>query len=432
MNGAGTATLAQPSIAASIREILGDGLALRVLVLCAAVAFLDGIDTQLIAGFAPVISTSLGIEISAFSVVFSAALLGMMIGSLVFGTLADRLGRKFIVLICILIFSAGTIATGFGNSLGYFIVLRFVTGLGIGGVLPNLLALTAEFAPPRSRVFVMNAMYCGYPLGGVAAGFFGSLVIEVIDWHLIFVFCGVLSLIFALPFLLFMPESKEVRTAGPQGPARDKVRVSGIFADGRAVPTLLLWFVMFMTLMIILFAVSWITALLVRNGTPVSQAIVYPAFFSLGGILGGLVIGGLMDRFSGARVLSAAMLLGALAMASMTVTIANPSLLFASTIVAGVAIAGGQIGLQSLAATLYPSSIRSTGVGWALAAGRIGSLIGPLIGGALIAAGWPSQSILSVMGIPAVLAALALYLLHRFMRAAQSIQVANKENPDVE
>lgn len=403
----------RPGMLENIREVWADRTAFKVLVLCAAVAFLDGVDTQLVAGFAPVISNAFGIKIAQFSLVFSAGLFGMMVGSLIFGSLADRFGRKLMIVASMLIFSGGTVATAFGGTLGYFVFIRFVTGLGIGGALPNLLALTAEYAPARARVFVMSAMYCGYPLGGVAFGLVGSLLVHAVAWHMAFLLCGLLSLLFALPVGLFLPESRELRSVRTAADPPAGSRIASLFSDGRAIQTLLLWAAMFMTLMIILFTVSWINALLVRNGVPISSAILYPAFFAFGGILGGVLIGGLMDRYPAERVLAIVLTIGAVALGSMFWTVNKPALLFVSTLIAGMMIAGGQIGLQSVAATLYPPAVRSTGVGWALGIGRIGSFIGPLIGGALLAVQWPSSAILAIMGIPALLAAVALILLER-------------------
>lgn len=403
------------------RDLTGHPPAARVLMLCSLVAFVDGVDTQTIASLAPLIARSLGIEPAGMGLVLSAGLLGMMIGSLLFGSLADRVGRKRMIVVSIAIFGGGTLATVLAQSSLQLIALRFLTGVGIGGAMPNLLALSAEYAPPRSRAFWMNLMYCGYPVGGVAVGFIGSAVVGVFDWRAIYTVCGVASLLLALPVQLLLPESREVGRGATAPSDQSRATVRRLFVHGRAATTLLLWLAMFLALMIIIFMVSWLTVLLTREGVPIARAVLYPSLFSLGGIAGSVAVGFIMDRSRPLRIVAFAMLAGSAALASIDVVMGRPVVMAISTFMVGFLVIGSQTGLQTVAATLYPPELRSTGIGWAIAIGRIGSIIAPMIGALLIAAHWSAPAVLATAALPALLACITIAALDRAAHRASGI-----------
>lgn len=393
----------------SLREQFSDHpLALRVLSICGLVALVDGIDTQMLASLAPRIVGSLDIQLAGFAPVFAAGLFGMMVGSLVCGSAADVLGRKRMIVASVIVFAIGTLATAFVETRVQLMAVRFVAGIGIGGALPNVLALAAEYSPPRSRALLMNMMFVGYPAGGVLAGVSGSMLVEYVDWRSLFIAAGAVSLVLAAPVIAFLPESREV---GRGVPGRRNgglgARIGALFAGGRAEATAFLWIANFLSLMVIVFMVTWLTALLTREAMPLSRAVLFPSLFSLGGILGAVSAGSAMDRARPLRILVYGMLAGAAALLSLRWTVGG-GLIGAAVFAAGFFVIGAQTGLQAVAATLYPGAVRATGIGWAMAMGRIGSVTGPLTGGVLLAASWSSPAILASMAVPTFLAAIAI------------------------
>ncbi len=403
--------------------------ALRVLLLCSLVVFVDGFDTQLIASLASLLAKSVKTDVAAFGPVFSVGLLGMMIGSILFGVAADRFGRKRMIIASVILFTAFTLCTVLVSTLNQLLLVRFLTGLGMGGALPNVLALSAEYAPPRSRSLMMNLMYCGYPLGGIAVGVISSALIDTMDWQDIYLIGGLTPLVLIVALIFLLPESREVRVRpDPAGvlvkSQPDPSPVSRLFTSGQAPMTLVLWTAMFMSLLVIMFMVSWLTAVLARSGIPVNRAVLFPSIFSLGGIVGSILMGFLMDRNHPLRALAFAFLAGGGALALFAVvSISDFWLLGLITCLAGLLIIGGQTGLQAFAATVYPPEARATGVGCAIGVGRVGSIVGPLVGGSMLRSGWAANNVFAAIAIPAVLAATAVAALASFHGRTRKIVV---------
>jgi MFS transporter, AAHS family, 4-hydroxybenzoate transporter len=410
-----------------------------LLLTCAAVLFLDGFDTQAIGYVAPALAKEWGLTKGALGPVFSAGLFGLMIGALIFGPLADRIGRKRIIIFSTLAFGIGTLATAFTGDVNTLLVIRFLTGLGLGGAMPNAVAMTSEFSPHRRRATMVMIMFCGFSVGAALGGLLAAALIPQFGWRSVFVVGGLAPLLLVPILMLRLPES--VRFLALTGRAHERVaqllgqinpkaafapgtqfvvhepRLAGIpvlhlFRDGRTLVTLLLWVVFFMSLLVLYFLSNWLPTVLNDLGASLSEAAAIGSMLQVGGVAGTFALGSIIDRFSFralALVYFAAVFavgaIGHLGHSVVFVTIA----IFA----AGFCIVGGQIAANALAATYYPTSVRATGVGWALGIGRVGSIVGPLVGGALLTAKWSTGSVFIAAATAALCAALAAFSLSR-------------------
>ncbi len=415
---------------------------IRLLLICAAVLFVDGFDTQAIGYVAPALVQDWNLPRAALGPVFSAGLFGLMIGALVFGPLADRLGRKKIILFSTVAFGLGTLATAFAGDSTTLLGLRFLTGLGLGGAMPNAVALTSEFSPQRRRATMVMAMFCGFSVGAALGGLIAAALIPQWGWRSVFVVGGLVPLLGAPLLALNLPESvrflaltkgmeqrvtKLLATAFPDRPIGSGVRfavtetrlpglpVAHLFGARRAGVTALLWVVFFMSLLDLYFLSNWLPTILNGLGASVSLSAVVGAMLQVGGVVGTLVLGRFIDRFS-FRALALTFLVAAFAVTA--IGYSGRSIGFATLAIfcAGFCIVGGQIAANALAATYYPTGLRSTGVGWALGIGRIGSIVGPLIGGELLRLHWQSESLFLAAAAPALCAALAAFGLSHVAR----------------
>ena len=412
---------------------------IRLLLACAAVLFLDGFDTQAIGYVAPDLARDWGLARGALGPVFSAGLFGLMIGALVFGPVADHIGRKKIIILSTAAFGIGTLATVFAQDITSLLVIRFLTGLGLGGALPNAVALTSEFSPHRRRATMVMAMFVGFSVGAALGGLIAAALIPAFGWRSVFLIGGIAPLILA-PFLaLRLPESVRFLALTGQADARvaellarvapsvrfppairfgiHEAKLAGLplahlFSEGRALATLVLWIVFFMSLLDLYLLSNWLPTVLNDLGASVSMAVAVGAMFQVGGVVGTFALGQFIDRFS-FRALSLTYLLAAVAVAAIGYSGQSIALATLAIFCAGFCIIGGQIAANALAATYYPTMVRSTGVGWALGIGRIGSIVGPLIGGILFARHVGAESLFLAAAVPALCASLAAFALIR-------------------
>ena len=382
-----------------------EGASLRAVILCALVIALDGFDAQSIAYVAPSITADWGLKPAAFGTVFSSGLLGLTIGALLLSPAADRFGRKPLILISVLLFGVFSLATASSQTIGQLTLYRLATGIGLGGAMPNLVALTSEHAPARLKSTLVMLMFCGFPLGSVAAGFVSAPLIAGFGWSGVFIVGGVLPLLL-LPVLFFAltePPAAARRVATKGSPLPE------LFRHGRAGMTVLLWTAFFMNLLVMYFLVNWLPSLLRGAGLSLTVAILSSTLLNLGGVVGALVLGRFLDRYNPYRILGAVYASAALSIVFLAASGASATLLLTAAALAGVGIVGSQIGLNAVCAQLYPAAIRATGIGWALGIGRIGSILGPLLGGVLLDRGFEAHAILLTAALPAALAALAVF-----------------------
>jgi AAHS family 4-hydroxybenzoate transporter-like MFS transporter len=407
-------------------------LQLNAIALCSLVLLLDGFDTQAMGFLVPPIAEELGIPLSAFGPVLSAGLFGLMIGAMSAGPIADRWGRRSAIIVSSLVFGAFSLLTPLADSIGELVALRLLTGLGLGGAMPNAVALASEYAPKRLQAFLVPGIFAGMAGGAVLASLVGGALIPVWGWRSVFVVGGILPIALALLLVKVLPESVRFLTAtgadprrvaailrhiaphlgdvplGPPGAAPTGVPVAQLFTEGRTLGTLLLWIPFFMNLLILYFILSWLPSLLRQAGMPVSAGVTAVMTFSIGGIVGAIVQGPLMKATGvfPAMIAEFAVSLALVLLAS--VTFANFQVMMAVTFILGISVQGAQAGLNVLSAMYYPTVIRSTGVGWALGIGRIGSIVGPLIGGFMLSMQWTPQQIFTAGAVPAICAGAAI------------------------
>jgi MFS transporter, AAHS family, 4-hydroxybenzoate transporter len=424
----------------NVTRLIDDGPLTRfqigTIICCALVSMFDGMDTQSIGVAAPFIAETLGVKIANFGPIFSSALVGATIGAASFGPLADRLGRKTLLLIAIVLIAVFTMLTALANSVPVLMLCRLLAGLGLGGATPCFIALTSEYAPARRRAMLVTLMWSAFPLGGMMGGLLNSYLLVHVGWRAIFYVGGVAPLLLAAFLLVYLPESIKfllVRRNDIAAVRRivarfhsplvrndshfviDEKRLPGasirhLFTESRALGTLLLWVPFFMGFGILTVATLWTPALLRLNGIPAAQTAFVIAFNGLGGFLGQSTAGRLIERFGILRVLFPAFLLGTAATVGLGYGASSVALAATFIGLVGLFMGLGTGGAIALSATIYPTPIRSTGVGWGMAMGRFGQIVGPLIAGALLGAGWTADRIMIVIASGGVVAAVFVAL----------------------
>jgi MFS transporter, AAHS family, 4-hydroxybenzoate transporter len=383
---------------------------LSTIVLCGIVVILDGFDTQCMGFLVPVISETLHIPLPAFGTVLSAALIGLMVAAMASGPIADRVGRRSVVIVSVVVFAIFALLTARANTLRQLVLLRFLTGLGLGGAMPNAVALTSEYTPRRLQAKVVGAIFVGMPAGAVVASLAGGVMIPLWGWRSVFVLGGALPLLLAVVLIALLPESTEwieSRTRG-RSAAREGVPVRHLFTEGRAAGTVLLWIPFFMNLLILYFVLSWLPSLLRQSGLPIAAGVQAVLAFSVGGMIGTLTQGHIMQATGTRTALIVEFALCILLIPSLASTASSLTAMLAIIFVLGIAVQGAQAGLNALAAMFYPTEIRATGIGWALGVGRVGSIVGPSVGGLLLALRWTPDRIFMAGMAPAIVAAAAI------------------------
>jgi AAHS family 4-hydroxybenzoate transporter-like MFS transporter len=429
----------QVDVAGFIDQQPVGGFQIRLLLICAAVLFLDGFDTQAIGYVAPALAKEWGLNKVILGPVFSAGLFGLMIGALLFGPLADRIGRKKIIIFSTLAFGIGTFATAFVGDVNTLLAIRFLTGLGLGGAMPNAVAMTSEFSPHRRRSTMVMIMFCGFSVGAALGGLLAAALIPHFGWRSVFIVGGAAPLLLAPILAWRLPESVRFLALSGRAPARIAellgfinpkavfapatqfvvhepalagLPVLHLFRDGRTLVTLLLWVVFFMSLLDLYFLSNWLPTVLNDLGASVSSAAVIGSMLQVGGVVGTFALGSIIDRFS-FRALTLVYFVAVFAVGAIGQLGHSVVLVTTAIFIAGFCIVGGQIAANALAAGFYPTSVRSTGIGWALGIGRVGSIVGPLVGGALLTLKWSTAEVFMTAAIAALCAALAAFFLSR-------------------
>jgi MFS transporter, AAHS family, 4-hydroxybenzoate transporter len=424
----------------NFRELLDERpvsrLQIMVLILSILVAVMDGFDTQAIGYVAPAIVESWGVTKQALGPVFSAGLIGSLFGALIFGLLADRFGRRPMLILCTTIFGCAALASATASTVPTLIALRLITGLGLGGAMPIALAHVSEFMPARVRNIAVTLTYVGFSLGAALGGFAADQVVRHLSWSAVFVAGGVPTLVLMLCIAAVLPESVGflIRRSDAQSRLLAILKKLGIeestfhttteqrrpyaligtvgllFGDGRALLTAAIWLIIFLNLMQLYFFTSWLPIMIHGAAIGIGSAALITALFQVGGSVGALVIGVLIGRFQKFVILGSVYLGGVLFIASVGVILdsIHGPLVFAGLAVAvtlaGVSVVGGQIGAIAATATIYPEAIRTTGVGWALGIGRVGSVVGPFIGSTLIANQLSARELFAMGAVPALIA----------------------------
>ena len=410
-------------------------LQISTVVMCGFIAVLDGFDTQSIGFLAPAIAEFLNVPLHSFAPVFVVGLLGLMCGAGVLGPVADRWGRKWTIVFSTVVFGLFSFLTAYATSFNELLAFRFLTGIGLGGAMPNVVAMTAEYSPKRLQTILVSMLFTGMPLGAVLGGLVASVLLPRWGWQSVFYVGGLLPLAMVAVLIVKLPESvryliahgaKSDRVAAtmarvaptfagirgvrfvPGAPAPKGFPVKLLFTEGRALGTVLLWVTYLMNLLIIYFVVSWLPAVLRQAGMPIAAGVTAISLFSLGGIVGSLLQGIMLRKLGSSRLLAAECGVSVLLSGSRGVLPASFGLIMSVAFVLGVSVQGAQAGLNALVSEFYPTAIRSTGVGWALGVGRIGSIVGPVLGGIMLSLNWSLQQIFLAGTIPALCAGIAI------------------------
>jgi AAHS family 4-hydroxybenzoate transporter-like MFS transporter len=368
--------------------------------LCAATMFVEGYDAQLMGYVVPGIARDWGVAPGSLTPAIAAGLVGMMLGGFLIAPLADSYGRRRVVLYSVIAFAILTIATAFVQTLPALIVLRLLTGFGLGGAMPNAIAITAEFSPNAKRASAVAAMFSFYSIGAGFGGIIAAWLIPIYGWGSVLVFCGGMALLLWPVLVAAMPESYV-----PHGESKPKIPVGRLFSEGRARITILFWIIFFASLMELFFLTSWLPTTIGAQGVSESYAVIATAVVQFAGVAAAFAMGPLVDRYGPQRVVPIAYLIAALCIAG--IGLAGSAVVF--TIVMAFGIGIGTVGAQNcnngVAAKFYPTSIRATGVGWALAVGRVGSIVGPVVGGILLSTHVDIRTIFLFAAIPPLVAA---------------------------
>lgn len=418
----------------------------RLLALCFLVVAIDGFDTASIGFIAPALRAEWHLSAGALAPLFGAGLFGLMAGALLLGPLADRYGRKPVLLLSVAFFGLASLLSAFAADMTMLLALRFLTGLGLGGAMPTTITLTSEYCPTPRRASLVTLMFCGFTIGSALGGLVAAQLLATVGWRGILTIGGALPLLLVPVLALALPESLRwltlrgrgasptaigiaTRIAGPDQAMPSLVvsdirlpgsPVSQLFRPGLIRGTLLLWATFFMSLLIIYLLSSWLPTILNGAGHSLSQASFISSVFQIGGTAGAILLGRWMDRFRPHRVLALAYLAAAGCIATVGVATDNVPLLVLAVFGVGFGVSGSQVGANALAAAFYPTTSRATGVSWASAVGRSGSVLGSMVGGALLSAQLSNQTIFVLLAVPAVLAALALLAMARLQSRADA------------
>lgn len=422
----------------------------RLFVLCALCLIMDGFDVQVIGFLAPEISRDWQLTSASLAPVFAAGNFGVLLGAMVFTMAADTIGRRPVLLASTYFFAAMMLVTARASSLEELIVLRFIAGLGLGSVIPSATALIGEYSPARSRIALMMSITVGFTAGAAFGGLIAAWMVPRFGWQSVLYFGGIVPLVIAVGMWFWLPESLQLlvlRGRHDEAKAnltridpsldlsdatlvvperqRGGLPATHLFREGRASGTLLLWFVNFMNILLVYSLGSWLPTVVRDAGHSRETAVLVGTILQVGGTVGTLVFAQLIGRFTFIPVLVSSFVLALVSIASIGPSIPVVALLTTVVFVAGWCTIGAQPGLNALSATFYPTSLRSTGVGWGLGFGRIGAIVGPIIGGELIRRQWSGEQLFFAASIPALLAVAGTVLLGKAIKARSDADAGN-------
>jgi AAHS family 4-hydroxybenzoate transporter-like MFS transporter len=401
----------------------------------------DGYDLAAAAYAAVGIARDWHVERSLLAPVFSASLVGMMFGAPLFGFVGDRYGRRLAIIVCSTMCGLFSLATVGAHSLLALGVLRFFTGIGLGGLPTNTIALMAEYAPARARAVLITLMFMGITLGGIVPAIVAAVAPNV-SWHLLFIVGGILPIFAAALNFAFLPESMKFLAIKDPGHAKlvalarrmrpelsipdksifaiahqtgQRFSVRLLFAGKLRWITPLVWTLLITNLMTNFFLNSWMPTLLHEAGLSSSQAAIAASMYYIGGVVGGLAIAVALDR-GVLGIVAVFMVLACPAVVWLGTPGFTPLMLKLSVFLVGVTVLGNQLGLNSVVGLSYPTAIRANGTGWALGVGRVGAILGPLVGGQLIHAHLPLRLLFLAPVAPLAIGSVAAILLRPLAR----------------
>jgi MFS transporter, AAHS family, 4-hydroxybenzoate transporter len=410
------------------------GLQIRVAALCTLVQICDAYDVNAIGVSVPSMTHLWHLPAPAFATAFMWSSVGILVGALSAGPIGDRIGRRPLLIGSLTVFGLASLATAFVHSLLVLSLLRFLTGLGIGGGFPGAATLTGDYAPQRRRATMIMASFTGAPFGGFVCGQLAGVLLPRFGWPSVFVVGGIVPLLMVGAMVLWLPESPRFlarkskltpreaallqrlnlspgQTAAESLDLANGNPIAMLFGRGYALQTVLLWVIFFCSLLNLFLFVYWMPEVLHLTGMTAAEAARAASFRELGGFAAVLYLGVLIDRSGPERSLTANYAAGVLFIALIAL-VAMPNLVLIAVIfLAGVTIIGSQTGANAACGALYPARMRASGLGWALGIGRLGGIAAPALGGYLLARGLPPRQIFLCACLFAVVAAVATALL---------------------
>jgi AAHS family 4-hydroxybenzoate transporter-like MFS transporter len=418
-------------------------LQVRVFVLCMACLIMDGFDVQAMGYTAPAVLAEWGHDRSVMGPVFAAANFGVLLGSLLFSMVADKIGRRPVIVWSTLFFSVMTIATSYAQNLEQLLWLRFIAGIGMGSIVPNATALVGEFSPKASRVTFVMCITVGFTVGAALGGFIAAWMIPLFGWRSVFMFGGIVPFFIAVVMLFSLPESLQflaVRRRRLDQLARwlkqlaPNLRIDAstqyvanetskggvpfwhLFREGRAVFTTLLWIVNFMNILMLYSLSNWLPTLVTGMGYDQQTSVLVGTLLQVGGTIGTFGLAWLIARRGFTPVLITSFAVAVLSIAMIGQPGMSLTVLSVVVFIAGWCVVGGQPGLNAMSASYYPTYLRATGVGAGLGIGRIGAIVGPYIGGVLIGRQWGAEELFYAAAVPALVSTIVMFVMRGVYR----------------
>ncbi len=384
-----------------------------IVALCFLINMVDGMDVNIMTFVRQSLQDDWKVPDALMGSVFSAGLLGMGLGALLIAPLADRFGRKRIIMSALALMSVGMIICGCVRSLSMLVTARVVVGMGIGTVLAAMAALASESAPVKDQNLAVGVVQAGFPLAAVFTGFGVAALLKLYHWQDLLLWAGWLTVLMLPVAWWILPEHDTV--IADEAP---RVRLGDLFLPGLRNRTLWLWAAIFFGLMVLYFILSWITKLSIQAGLTETNSIYAGAIYNFGAFVGTLAMSWLAVRVPLGRLIPALLVSAVIAMMIFaTVTLTLPLALILAFII-GVTLQGGYNGVWPLAASVYPSNCRATGIGIAMGIGRSGAVVGPWMGGMLIAANVPLWTLFAAYCVPLLICALATFMIGKFSPVA--------------
>ncbi|WP_110929275.1 MFS transporter [Bacillus massiliglaciei] len=387
----------------------------------------------------------------------SYSLIGMMLGALIFGPLADKLGRKNILAICMILFSLFTLGAGLAPNPIFFTVMRFISGLGMGGLMPNVISLMTEYSPKRNRAIIVATMYCGYSLGGVVASLVGMYIIPSTDWRVLY-WIGILPLLTLPFFMMKFPESLSyylsrgqidnitdvLKKVDPDGnfsktddyqieemkESSKGFPVKKLFTNKRTVSTLAIWLAVFSCLLMVYGLNTWLPKMMQQSGYGLTSSLSFNMTLCIGQIFGSVIGGYYAEKIGHRRVLVILFGIGIFCFAGLSLT-SNVILLYLLILIGGACTVGTMNLANPYISEYYPREVRATGMGWALGIGRIGAILAPTLFAMVLATGIDSQTAFVFFAIPSLIAALALLLIQEKHASFDTVEDVSLEEDSV-
>jgi len=423
------------------------GAQIKLFVLCGLCLLMDGFDVQVMGFVAPALIEAWKIPGPALTPVLTAGNLGILVGALIFTMVADKIGRRPVLIGATLYFSVMMIVTAQATSIEQLVILRFITGLGLGSIIPNATALIGEFSPKHKRVALMMAVSVSFTAGAGFGGFVSLALIPRFGWESVFYFGGFVPLLIAAAMYLWLPESLQfmvVRNRTPDEVRRVVGRIDPraampevtyvateaqkggvpavhLFREGRLPVTLLLWVVNFMNTLIVYSLSGWMPTIIRNAGYSQQESVLVGAILQVGGTLGTLAFAGIIPRIGFVTVLASSFAVGSVVIAAVGWSVPVLGALLVAVFFAGWCSIGAQPGLNAMSATFYPTYLRSTGIGWALGFARFGGVVGPLVGGELLRRQWGPDQLFLAAAVPPLIALAGILALSRYFVRPASV-----------